>query len=210
MRRKAFEDITSEISTLFGPAPILSTEREESYFAIMDWFVRCIAPEDILLYSLVRELVDSTWEMKRYTRYKTMAIESKFRQLCEQQAKCKARIADRNKALARDAAAKSKPPANEFERVLELEEVVDASISEVDDILSRTPEELDHVRALQANIEYHQQIDMCLEAAIARRNDALGQIERYRKGLAARLREVSDQHVQSDDRDEESAPSLVP
>jgi hypothetical protein len=210
MARKSIEDIVVEISILFGPAPILSTEREESYFAIMERFVRCIAPEDILLCSLVREVTDSTWEIKRYTRYKTMAIESRFRQECEQRAKSRELIVKRNRELAQNAADKSKPPANEFERIAELQDVVDASISEVDDILKRTPEELDHVRALQANIEYHQQIDNCLEAAIARRNDALGQIERYRKGLAARLRGVSDQHIQSDDLDQESAPSLVP
>ena len=206
MPTKSIEDIALEITKLFGPAPILSTEREEIYFAIQWRFIACVKPGDILLYGLVRQITDATWEIKRYTRYKTIAIESRFRQALEHQAK----VIKTNQERAREAMAKLKTPANELERVDELADVVNGSIPAVDDILKRQPEELDHVRALQANIEFHQQIDQCLEAAIARRDDALKQIDRYGKGLAARLRGVSDRIVESDDPDEPGEASLVP
>ena len=99
MAKKSPQDIAVEIERLFGPAPILSTECAAYYREIQQQFIECILPGDILLYSLVREVTNSTWEMKRYTRYKTVAIESKFRERCEQQAELKRRTLERNQEL---------------------------------------------------------------------------------------------------------------
>ena len=84
------------------------------------------------------------------------------------------------------------------------------SVKEVDDILKRIPQELDHVRAFQANLECHRQMDDQLDRAIAKRNDALRQIERYRKGLAARVRGVSDELIEAEYLDGVADASLVP
>jgi hypothetical protein len=86
--------------------------------------------------------------------------------------------------------------------------VAESTITEVDEILERTPQELDHVRALEANIEIHEGIDRLLSAALARRNDVLAQFERYRAGWGKHFRRISDEIIDLE-ANKEDAP-LVP
>ena len=59
----------------------------------------------------------------------------------------------------------------------------------------QSPTEFDHADALEHGIEYAERLDKLLNAATARRDDVLRQLERYRDGLSARqlgLAEVTD------------------
>ena len=62
-----------------------------------------------------------------------------------------------------------------FRRKFELEDVIDSTVPEVDDILG-PPDEVDHPRALQSGIEYFEQLDDLL-VAIVRRDDVLAQLD---------------------------------
>ena len=50
----------------------------------------------------------------------------------------------------------------------------------------QSPTEFDHADALERGIEYAERLDKLLNAATARRDDVLRQLERYRDGLSAR------------------------
>jgi hypothetical protein len=67
----------------FGPPPVLSTESIEAYNEMMSQLVAVFAPQNFLEQSFVKDLTDATWEVKRYTRYKALVIERKFRQRLE-------------------------------------------------------------------------------------------------------------------------------
>jgi hypothetical protein len=90
------------------------------------------------------------------------------------------------------------------------------SASHVSDaILKRPPSELDHAWALEIAIDYVEQLDNLLNGAVRRRNDALEQFERYRAGLGAQLRRVSDAIILhesggSEARADHESPSLSP
>jgi hypothetical protein len=70
--------------------------------------------------------------------------------------------------------------------------VLEGLVEEVDAILQQNATELDHARALEVGIVYLERLDRLRMAALARRNHALQQLERYRDGLGYRLRSIGD------------------
>jgi hypothetical protein len=122
---------------------------------------------------LVRHLADEEWEISRLRRHKNLLMERRFRARLAYQA-------SREKAAQKDKAALAKEIAQQPSASLVLpEEALDGVIAEVDALLLRPAEELDHARALEVGIVYFEQLDRLLNAAIVRRNAILNDIERY-------------------------------
>ena len=95
----------------------------------------------------------------------------------------------------------------------ELGDVVESSINDVDEILKRTPEELDHARALEDSIVYHEQLDRLHTTSIARRDGALEQLEWYRENSGYDLRHVSNKIIEGqcvEEQPQQLAPPLAP
>src|SRR5437868_3242757 len=82
-QEKSTATLLTELSDLFGPPPVLSTENAKAYDEILARLMQCFAPQDFMEQSLIKQLADWTWEMMRYTRHKTLSIERKFRQRLE-------------------------------------------------------------------------------------------------------------------------------
>jgi hypothetical protein len=59
------------------------------------------------------------------------------------------------------------------------EEALEGVIADIDAMLKRPAQELEHARALEVGIVYFQHLDRLLNAAIVRRNAILADIERY-------------------------------
>jgi hypothetical protein len=131
-------------------------------------------------------LADCTWEMARYTRHKTLAMERGFREHL--------RFPGQD-ALAKKLAEQDREPHG----------VRDGSLDEADAMAV----ELDHARALEATLGYHERVDKLLVTATARRNNVLDQIERYRDRLGLRLRQVSDTIIEAESFAAEAQPEQV-
>jgi hypothetical protein len=190
--------VLAELGDLLGPPPVLSTEDPKAYGEIKARLFQSIAPRDFVEQLLINEVAECTWLIKRYTRHMTLAIEGKFRQLREFQAKRAKALAQSKDAQARKSAASDREPATELGRMYQLEDTVDGTVKDVDAILDAPAVELDHVRALEAGIVYYRQLDQLLNAAVARRNSALEQLERYRHGWGKRLRKASDEIIDAE------------
>jgi predicted DNA-binding protein (UPF0251 family) len=80
----------------------------------------------------------------------------------------------------------------------QLKIVVMSSAEDVDDILQRTPKEIEHNKALEAGIVFEEQLDRLINSASKRRNDALQQLEVYRQGLWRYWREASDKIIDAE------------
>jgi hypothetical protein len=200
-------EVVAKLKALFGPPPVLSTEDAKAYDEIMLRLIGCIAPRDFMEQLLMKQLTDHTWDMRRYTCHKTLSIERKFRQRLGFLAKrAKAAAQDRDGKARRPAEGDGKP-VTELVRMYDLEEFVDSTVQDVDGILERLPAEFDHARALESAIEYHEHLDQLLSTAIARRNDVLDQLDRYRRGLGGRLREVSDEIIDAEFKEVEAEPT---
>ena len=67
-----------KILSLFGPPPLLSTERREHFEQILAQFVTAIAPADAIVQMWVYDVAVLTWEMMRLRRYKAEFIEMRL------------------------------------------------------------------------------------------------------------------------------------
>jgi hypothetical protein len=183
-RQKVIAAQVAELKGLFGSPPVLRTEDANAYEEVMARFLENFGPLDFLEKIFIKDLANATWDITRYTRQKTLAMEHKFQQRLERQAKQTV------------GQARSAPRVG-------------------DAILKRAPSELDHAWALEMAIDYVEQLDNLLNAAVRRRNDALEQFERYRVGLGAQLRRVSDAIILHESSEPEApadhgSPSLSP
>lgn len=178
------------LKNFFGPPPVLSNESIDGYNAILTRCLDSVEPRDFIEQLLTGDVADATWEIRRYMRHKSLGIERRYREQIEYQAKKTEEEAERR-------AEKAKEQATEHDRIHELELVMDATVNDVDEILARKPEDLDYAKALEQGIEFHEKLDALLNAAVARRNNALEQLERYRNGLSY-LRSVSEEIIDAE------------
>ena len=68
-----------ELRELVGPPPVLGSEDDRGYYAIMDRLTQSLAPRDFVDQLMVKEVADCFWEVTRYTRQK-MTLERGFRE----------------------------------------------------------------------------------------------------------------------------------
>ena len=189
--------VPAENKALFGPPPVLSSENVEHYHEIWDQLTACLMPNDFMEQLLIRTVVDTTWDAQRYTRQRTLSVERRFRQHLEFQVKRSKDIKERRDQQIRHLAEKMGRPESDVARLIELDEEVVLTIGKVDEILDRIPTELDHARALESAIGYHEQLERLINGALARRDQALAQLEYYREGLGQLLRKESDKIIDS-------------
>src|ERR1700730_8158502 len=140
----------AEFRQLLGAPPVLSTENARSYDEIMGRLMDCLAPRDFMEQMLIKELADCTWEMARYTRHKTLSMERGFRQHL--------------KFPGQDALA---------ERLAEQNREAHGGHDGLVDEAQAIAVELDHARALEATLGYHERVDKLLVTTTARRNTVL-------------------------------------
>ena len=69
-------------------------------------------------------------------------------------------------------------------------------MSDVDEILERTPTELEHNRALEKGIIFQEQLDKLTSSATKLFNEALLLFEHYNEGLGRRLRQAAQKLLQ--------------
>jgi hypothetical protein len=207
----------ANLDALSSTAPVLRSEDRELYDKIRDRFMACFTPEDIVEWYLANRLVDEVWFIKRYTRHQTLAVERWYQQSLEFQAqRLKAQNA-RKEALATRFAERMTQSPPEVADLLSLEDNVLELPAEADEILQRTPTELQHNRALQESIMFQEQLDKLIASATKRFNDTLELFEHYREGLGLRLRQAAEELLKADIPEKEEnlipqteAPSIVP
>jgi hypothetical protein len=176
---------------LFGPPPVLSSESIQAYEEAMTLLLGSFLPQDFMEQLLIKEVGDSTWEAARYARHKTLQMERRFRARLAHQAQRRQVAAERKMSPAETPAEQNgKPPTDP-------EDVLAGLVEQIDGIVVRPATELEHARALEVGIVYHQHLDKAHLTALARRDKALEQLERYRDGLGRLLRQVSDQIIEA-------------
>jgi hypothetical protein len=151
-----------------------------------------------LEWQLINRLVDEAWFIKRYSRHQTLAIERRHQQSLEIQAQwLKTRNARKEQSAKSMVDRMTQKPA-EVADLLHLEEKVTEAASEVDEILGRTPTELQHNQALQESILFQEQLDKLIASSTKRFNDTLELLEHYREGLGQRLRQIAEEALKAE------------
>jgi len=163
----------ARLERLCGRFPVLSSENRQDYDELLISLLEHHTPRNFLGERLIKYLADEEWEIGRYKRHKVLLMERRFRARLAFQAY-------REKATQQDKAALDKKLAEQSPGQLILpEEALDGVIADIDAMLRRSAEELDHARALEVGMVYFEHLDRLLNAAIVRRNAVLSDIERY-------------------------------
>src|SRR5437879_6038957 len=148
-----------DLEQLSGPPPVLRTEDPKLYDKFRAYFMQCLAPEDDVQWSLVDRLVENAWLIKRYSRHQTVAVERWSRPSLEFQAQRMKLQRERKENRTSFLADKMSAAPADIAHLQDLEDTILETVSDGDEILERTPTELEHNRALGNGIVFHEQLD---------------------------------------------------
>jgi len=162
---------SARLERLCGRFPVLSSENRQDYEELLISLLEHQTPRNFLGERLIKYLADEEWEIGRYKRHKVLLVERRFRARLAFQAY-------REKATQQDKAALATKLAEQPPGQLILpEEALEGVIADIDAMLKRPAQELEHARALEVGIVYFEHLDRLLNAAS--RNAILVDIERY-------------------------------
>jgi len=206
----------ADSKSMFGSPPVLSSESVEHYDGMWDQLTAHFMPIDIVELMLIKNLVDGTWELQRYVRQRTLSVERRFRQSQEFQQKRVEDIQKRRDSEIRDLAQKMGVPPDDFLQKCQLDSELEQILRDTTEIFERIPTELDHARALESAIGYHEQLERLINGSLRRRDSTLELLDHYRTGLGQRLRKESDKIIDAasivfeEQSQQIKAPSVVP
>ena len=222
LQNASFTTDFAELRDLFGPPAVLIIEDLKAYDAMLALILKSLKASDFIEQMLGKDLTDATWEMKRYSRHKALVIERQYREQQEMEDAEEADETEEAEQVEESAAVEGaqseqveevKPagaPTTQFERMLELAEVVDSVVPDCDEIILGPVEELEYAAALEKSVNYYERLDRLHNIAMARRDDILRQLDFYRQGLGRHLRQVSNDIIEGDFLETtEGAPSIA-
>ena len=152
----------------------------------------CLGPEDVVQWYLVDRLVENAWLIKRYSRHQTVAVERWYRQSREFQAlRMKLQKEEKRRPHELSRRQDERDLLADLAHLQYLEDTILKTVSDGDEILERTPTELEHNRALGNGIVFHEQLDKLTSNATKRFNETLVLLEHYNEGLGRRLRQAA-------------------
>jgi hypothetical protein len=211
------EQMMHSTKALFGPPPVLSTEEPKQFDGLFDRVIACLKPRDTVELILIRHFVYAVWEIERLTRYGTVSIERWYRETLQLRARQEKLQKARKEDLAwKNAERNSSKPAD-IAQLVALEDSFLEVLTDTDEIMERRATEFEHNRAFGQGILFQERLDKLMASRIARRNDALQQLDRYRAGLGHLAQKAADEvldaefeEIKSQLVEQSGAPSLTP
>jgi hypothetical protein len=206
----------TELRALLGPPPVLRTENQERYEKVFAQLAELWQPRDFMEVILLNDFADAIWLLIRYNRHQTLLIERRYRQKLETQALRTKLERARRRLVGQAMAEQTKSTPADIAEAVALEDKIEDSARDVDEILERTPSELEHNRAFEEAIELHEALEKFIVIATARYNNVLEQFEHYREGLSQQLHRAAEEVIEADYREvktalpQSEAPPLVP
>jgi hypothetical protein len=145
---------------VFGAAPILSGENRLAYeFILLDLLDRYRPKStDVVIASLIAQLLDSIWEIKRCTRHKKLVVDLEHERWLRRRAKRRA--------------------AKPSEIWIDFDDS-DDTLEDVDISLVPPPTERDDARALQMNMGHYCALDIVMQRCLRSYERALDMLELY-------------------------------
>ena len=162
---------------LFGPLPVLSSENKETYYKLCDAFIAYFRPTDVRHWSWIRELVDTQWEIFRYQRYRTAAIERYARLRARQWRK----TADQILAKRKNQLSELYLPLAEsgHDQVVSLQKEIAKLEATIKEMAQRKADDFLHSADLEKAARFVDKLDRWHKNATARRNSLLKILEYY-------------------------------
>ena len=180
---------------LCGPLPVLTTENTEHFQEIFNRVIASLQSRDMIELMFIRDFVYESWHINRLRRHAVVAIERWYHQSeAYQEQRIKLLKARRDERVNKLAERLGQKPADIAE-LIHLEEKILGGVDDIDNLFERKATEMEHNRALEKSIQFHERLDRLIESATSRRNDALRQLERYRDGWSQLVIEATAQVI---------------
>ena len=172
-----------QIYPLIGPPPVLSTESKQDYDELLTACTELLQPQDIMGQIFVKQVVDATWEEARCLCEKTRRLEPEHQDYLEVQPQRQNTLA---KCTAGGGSGDGSGPAC-------------SAVQQPEVISTKPATALDHARGFEKRFRYYQILDRQQMQAARRRALALRELERWNKGVARRVRELSQHFIWADE-----------
>ena len=212
---KTKPELLSSIA-LFGKPPVLSSEDEKHFTELFHHVADCVKPRDMVEMIYLWHFVCATWLSNRYVRHMTVAIERFAKQNREFRAqRAKLRELRQSAQVSREIGKLTESPAD-VAQLVQFERSHEGMVGDTDAIFAAADLERDHNKALQQSIALQEQLNTLIVAQTRIRDEALRQLELFRKGLGALAKETTESILarQSDEHHElptaGDAPPIVP
>jgi hypothetical protein len=170
---------------LFGKPPVLSSEDEKQFTELFHHVAHCVKPQNIVEMIYLWHFFCATWLVNRYTRHVTVAIERFAKQNREFRAqRAKLREQRQSAQVSREIGKLTESPAD-VAQLAQLERNFEDMVGDTDAIFAAADLERDHNKALQQSIALQEQLNALIVAQTRIRDEALRQLELFRKGLGS-------------------------
>jgi hypothetical protein len=201
---------------LFGKPPVLSSEDDKQFTELFHQVADCVKPRDMVEMIYLWHFVCATWLSNRYMRHMTVAIERFAKQNREFRAqRAKLREQRQSAQVSREIEKLTESPAD-VAQLVQLERNLEGMVGDTDAILAAVDLERDHNKALQQSIALQEQLNALIVAQTRIRDEALRQLELFRKGLGSLAKETTESVLarQADEQHDlptaGEAPSIAP
>jgi hypothetical protein len=181
---------------LFGPAPVLTSEEPERFEEFFTQLANALKPGDFMEVLLIWHFTLASWNLNRYTLHAAVAIERRHEEGVRQELQ-RARLQHAQKKQEIRAEIRGCRP-NDIAALAELEEIIDSTPDDMQEIQKRKKKERDHNLAFERSIAFQEQLDRLTNNATRRRDDTLAQLELYRAGLGIQAKEASNQILEGE------------
>jgi len=177
---------------LFGKPPVLSSEDEKQFTELFHHVADCVKPQNMVEMIYLWHPVCATWLINRYMRHMTVAIERFAKQNREFRAQ-RARLREQRQSTqaSREIDKLTESPAD-VAQLVQFERNHEDTISDTDAIFAAADLERDHNKALMQSIALQEQLNALIVAQTRIRDEALRQLELFRKGLGSLARETTE------------------
>lgn len=186
----------AESKSLFGPAPVLSSEDHNCFESLLDSVITTLAPRDVIELIYIKRFVSETWIIERFNRHGAVAVEQRYRDSLRHEVQ-RVKLERARKQSQRGSTLANATPAD-IAHLAALEENMLSADTEIEEILNRKASERDHNLALERSMEFQEQLDNLIAKSTRRRNDALLQLELYRSGLGEWTRQATERALGSE------------
>jgi len=188
---QAATPIPGDISSLFGDPPVLSTENRKIYSDLLCKVTQAVKPNNTIVWMLIKDVVDLSWEIRRLRRYKAQLIEIERRsrldaiEIDEETAKLPPEQQPKPFPQLMPELFPPRPPSKVYKQHQKRKK-------------TELHAERGSAMAFLAVISEYERIDRLLVSAEQRRNSVLREMLHYQETLAHLVRQASDEIIDAE------------
>jgi len=203
------EEQIAALLAIFGPPPVLSSEDKEGYAALLKGHIAFYRPTHPMVVSLIKQLVDTEWEIFRFVRNRSESIERRFRNWREDRV---SQLERKNKERKQHLGTLENFTNAQRQSIYQVEKTIKDTETRIKVLAERDATVGEHNVQMEAASDFFDRSDKYLTTATARQNNLLQLLECY-CGPAEQRSEIADaefKEVQAQEVKQITSPPVAP